>query len=108
MSMGYQNSHSDIPNEDLDVFVGRILDITPESGERMVLCSLRAQGIKVQRQRVREAIGRVDPISPQLIKLPTPNALWYVTRLQYIVCVTIPNHHPHGHLKHLLFEFTTD
>ena len=31
------------------MFVGRILDLSPESGERMVLCSLRAQGIKVQR-----------------------------------------------------------
>ena len=54
----------------------------------MVLGSLRAQGIKVQRDCVREAIGHVDPtsrdmrrrtaINRHIYNVPTPNALWYV------------------------------
>ena len=47
MMIGYQSSYSDIPDDELDVFVRRILDLSPQSGERMVLGSLRAQGIKV-------------------------------------------------------------
>ncbi len=88
MAIGYQNCYSNIPDDELDVFIRRILDLSPQSGERMVLGSLRAQGIKVQRNRVREAIGRVDPISRDMRRrtainrrvynVPTPNALWYV------------------------------
>lgn len=66
MMVRYQDLYSDIPDDEVDVFVRRILDLSPQSDERMVLGSLRAQGIKVQRHRLRESFGRVDPISRDL------------------------------------------
>ena len=89
MPIGYESTYSDIPDDELDVFVTRILDLSPQSGERMVLGSLKAQGLKIQRSRVRESIGRVDPVSRDMRRrmainrrvynVSTPNALWYVT-----------------------------
>ena len=88
MVVGYYSSYSDIPDDELDVFVGRIIDLSSQSGERMLLGSLRAQGIKVQRHRLRESIGRVDPLSREMRRrmainrrvysVSTPNALWYL------------------------------
>ena len=45
--------YSDIPDDEFDVFVGHIIDLSPQLGERMLLGSLQAQGIKVQRRRLR-------------------------------------------------------
>lgn len=88
MAVGYYSSYSDIPDDELDVFVGRIIDLSPQSGERMLIGSLRAQGVKVQRRRLRESIGRVDPLSREMRRrmainrrvysVSTPNALWYL------------------------------
>jgi hypothetical protein len=64
--IGHENAYSAIPDDELDVFVRRILNLSPESGERMVIGSLRAQGMKVQRDRIRRSIGRVDPISREM------------------------------------------
>ena len=64
--IGHENAYFAIPDDELDVFVRRILNLSPESGERMVIGSLRAQGMKVQRDRIRRSIGRVDPISREM------------------------------------------
>ena len=73
MTVGQKQPYSDIPDDDLDVFIKKILDLSPQSGERMVIGSLRSQGIKVQRERIRKYIGRVDPISRELRKRTTIN-----------------------------------
>ena len=86
MRIGYENAYSTIPDDELDVFVARTLNMSPESGERMVIGGLRAQGIKVQRDRIRKSIGRVDPVSREIRRktainrrvydVTTSNALW--------------------------------
>ena len=37
MSIGQKKFYRDIPNDDLDVFIRRIDDSPPKSGERMVI-----------------------------------------------------------------------
>ena len=81
MDVGQTSSYSDISDDELDVFVRRILHISPNSGERMLLGALRSHGVKVQRERM-----RVDPVSRDLRRrtsihrrvysVRTPNALW--------------------------------
>ena len=55
------NQYSDINNSTLDGAICRIKQNHPNCGEVMVIGHLRAQGINVQRNRVREAIQQVDP-----------------------------------------------
>ena len=86
MDVGQTDAYSDIPDDDLDVFVSRILHFPPNSGERMLLGALRSHGVKVQRERMRNSVRRVDPISRDLRRrtsihrrvysVRTPNALW--------------------------------
>lgn len=88
MAIGQSVNYSEIDDDELDIFVGQILHYSPESGERMVLGALKGYGVKVQRERVRQSIGRVDPVSRELRRrtaihqrvynVRTPNALWYV------------------------------
>ena len=66
-----------------------ILQMTMDSGISMVRGALLARGIIVQRQRVIDAMHRVDPISQCLRRtvtiyrrqysVPGPNSLWYIT-----------------------------
>lgn len=53
-------SYSDIPDDDLDVFVRSILHFLPNSGERILLGALRSNGVKVKRERMRDSVRRVD------------------------------------------------
>lgn len=86
MAIGQSVNYSEIDDDELDIFVGQILHYSPESGERMVLGALKGYGVKVQRERVRQSIGRVDPVSRELRRrtaihrrvynVRTPNALW--------------------------------
>ena len=86
MNVGQTDAYSDIPDDDLDILVSRILHFSPNSGERMLLGAIRSHGVKVQRERMRNSIRRVDPISRDLRRrtsihrrvysVRTPNALW--------------------------------
>lgn len=77
---------SDITNDELDSLVKHVLEVSQNSGERMIMGWFRGRGIRIQRWRLREAISRVDPIGRQLRRktvtkrrvysVPTPNALW--------------------------------
>ncbi len=81
------NHFSVISDEELDNAV-QIISVThPNYGERMIIGTLRARGIRVQRCRIRDSIGRVDPIGRTVRRLrrriqrrsysvPCPNALW--------------------------------
>lgn len=82
------NQYSDINNNTLDGAIRRIKHNHPNCGEVMVMGHLRAQGINVQRHRVREAIQRVDPegaherrcrrIRRRVYSVPCPNYMWHV------------------------------
>lgn len=54
---------SEISDADLDLLVQEILMRAPNSGERLMIGSLRSRGVRVQRKRIRESILRVDPVS---------------------------------------------
>ena len=62
------------------------LQVLPGAGETYVLGALRAQQVFVQRNRVREALQVVDPVSRAVrqttavirrqYRVPGPNSLW--------------------------------
>ena len=52
---------SSVSDAELDGLVSSIIDLYPRSGQKTVSGRLRSQGYKVQRDRIREAIRRVDP-----------------------------------------------
>lgn len=84
--IGQTVSYSDIDDGDLDTHIQHILHYSPNSGERMVIGALKGFGIKVQRERVRDSIRRVDPVSRELRRnnaihrrvynVKAPNELW--------------------------------
>lgn len=78
---------SDFADADLDHLVERIVLLHPQCGEKTVSSQLKSQGYKIQRQRVRESIKRVNPIGVQLrsrslhrrvYHVESPNTLWHV------------------------------
>ena len=85
MPMGAE-SFSLLSDAELDEAIGDILDEAPQSGEVYVQGSLVAKGIRVQRQRVRNSLRRIDPINRSLRRsqviirrkysVAGPNALW--------------------------------
>lgn len=86
MVLGSLGNFSQVLDDQLDEIVRSILQVSPNSGERMVVGGIRARGLIVQRRRVRESIGRVDPVSRALRRhtvvyrrvynVPTHNSLW--------------------------------
>lgn len=62
--------------------------VFPRCGEKLIHGRLRAQGVHVQRQRVRESLRRVDPSGIQArirrvlhrraYEVDSPNALWHL------------------------------
>ena len=77
-----------ITNDELDSTVEELTHAFPRSGEKIVDARLRAQGIHVPRERVRDSIRRVDPsgIQSRMRKVlrrrqysvKCPNALWHL------------------------------
>ena len=77
---------SEISDGEIDEFMKFILQVSPNSGERMIIGWFRGRGIRVPRWRIRESVARVDPISRDLRRrtvttrriysVPTPNSLW--------------------------------
>ena len=82
---GRFTGHSD---ENLRDAVTSIKQEFPNSGEVMVQGHIRAQGIHVQRSRIRATIRNVDPegvrtrqrlrIRRRVYSVPCPNYLWHV------------------------------
>lgn len=80
------NIFSEISDSEIDEFMKFILQVSPNSGERMIIGWFRGRGIRIQRWRIRESISRVDPLSRDLRRrtvtirriysVPTPNSLW--------------------------------
>lgn len=77
-----------ITASELDDKVQEIVSLFPNCGEKTVSGRLKANGITVQRQIVRESIHRVDPLGVisrrrgvlhrREYRVPAPNSLWHV------------------------------
>ncbi|CAB3997619.1 hypothetical protein AC249_AIPGENE26499 [Paramuricea clavata] len=88
MPLGNSGNFSSISDDQLDEEVQSILQVSPNSGERMLVGGIRAKGLIVQRRRVRASIVRIDPVSRELrqntiayrrvYNVPTPNSLWHL------------------------------
>ena len=84
---GPRTTYSQVGIDELCDIVRTVLNTLPDAGETLVIGSLRARGIHVQRRRIRDAIMKVDPLNRQLRKTTTvirrvynvasPNSLWY-------------------------------
>ncbi len=79
---------SRISDRDLDSQILSIVSLHRHSGEKTVQGQLRSRGIKVQRQRVRDSLHRVDPVGIELrsirilhrrvYRVRSPNSLWHL------------------------------
>lgn len=77
-----------IIDSQLDEVVAQICTSFPRCGEKMMRSRLEAQGIHVQRERVRQSLRRVDPLGIErrvrrvlhrrVYNVECPNALWHV------------------------------
>lgn len=76
----------EVTDDEVDELVKSALEVSPNSGERMVMGFFRGRGVYVQRWRIRKSIWRVDPVNRELRRrtvtqrrvysVPTPNSLW--------------------------------
>lgn len=84
--MGIGSSTFD--DAELDQVVSSCLQTTPNAGETYIRGSIAGRGLRVQRDRIRDSLRRVDPVSRSLrrtrtilrrqYRVPGPNSLWYV------------------------------
>ena len=82
----FKDEFSSMTDEEVDHVVREILTLSPNSGERMVIGSIRSRGLKLSRERLRASINRVDPVSRALRRqtcvvrrrynVKGPNSLW--------------------------------
>lgn len=82
------NTYTSISDVDLQVAVIDLLNRHPNSGQVLLQGLLQAQGVNVQRHRLRDALKRVDPlytharwntpISRRTYYVPGPNSLWHI------------------------------
>ena len=76
-----------ISDHELDQAISDIVSVHPQSGEKTILGNLRSQSIKIQRERVRQSLRRVDPLGIEsrarrvlrrrVYQVPSPNSLWH-------------------------------
>ncbi|XP_064638875.1 uncharacterized protein LOC135494625 [Lineus longissimus] len=80
--------YSEITNNELDEIVTAIMKVTTVCGETLMMGALRSRGYKIQRQRVRDSLARVDPVGRALRRrcviyrrhysVPHPNYIWHI------------------------------
>jgi hypothetical protein len=85
---GINHQYSTISNEDLDVLVQEFRDKNPHLGLRFLMSYVSRQHLRIQKQRLRDSVERVDPVSSRLrsrqttrrrrYKVSRPNALWHL------------------------------
>ena len=83
------NSNSEVEDQELMSTIKLIREDTPYSDASMIIGSLRANGIIVTRERVRQMLRRIDPLGTALrwpvgatkrrpYSVPGPNSLWHI------------------------------
>ena len=87
--MGTLNRHSDISDDELDELIrGYISRHGNTTGESYLIGFVRSRGLRVQRDRIRRSLTRVDPentalrwacvITRRVYSVPRPNSLWHI------------------------------
>ena len=81
------NDFTSLSDDELDHLVQNVVSLHPQSGEKTVVGQLRSQGIKIQRERVRQSLRRVDPtgiesqarkvLHRRVYQVSSPNSLWH-------------------------------
>ena len=84
----------EISDAELDQIVEDCLVTTPNAGETYIRASIANIGLHIRRDRIRDSLRRIDPLSRSLRRTRTilrrrysvagPNSLWYVLILIYI------------------------
>ncbi len=85
---------------ELEEFLRQLRREMPNAGETVVIGRLHSMGYHINRQRVREAIRRTDPLNTPLrwrgiaasrrpYSVPAPNSLWHVGTLYQCSCVYV-------------------
>jgi hypothetical protein len=73
-------------DDDLDALIREFKRTKPRSGRRYMVGALRSKGLRVQKERVRKSLARVDGLGQLLRKqnirrraylVPRPNYLWH-------------------------------
>lgn len=88
--------YSDISVEELDALMrGYISRHGNTTGESYFIGYIRSQGLRVQRDRVRASLTRVDPentklrwvcvITRKLYSVPGPNSLWHIDGHRFLI-----------------------
>ena len=82
------HNYSTVSDADLDIMIQEITALFPNCGEKSVTGRLRGRGIRIQRQRVRDSLRRIDPsgirsrcrrvLHRRQYSVPSPNALWHI------------------------------
>ena len=80
--------YSDISDDELDTIVGQFQSENQNYGQQLLLGHLKAQGIHIQRRRLRESVHRTDPlrrllrwhetISRRTYCVARSNSLWHI------------------------------
>jgi len=79
---------SDILDDDLDKIVEDFRDRNPHLGLRFLMSHVSRHNLRIQKQRLRDSVHRVDPVSNTIrsrqttrrrrYKVSRPNALWHL------------------------------
>jgi hypothetical protein len=85
---GVSRKFEDMSDNDLDLLVTTFKAEKPNSGLRYLIGFLRRHGLRVQKERVRQSLRRVDGLGQELrrrktiqrrkYKVPRPNFLWHL------------------------------
>lgn len=84
---GVYQRYANLSDHDLDILTKRFKSCKPNSGLRYLIGFLKTHGIKVQRERVRKSLLRIDGLGPILrqhtlnrreYESPRPNSVWHM------------------------------
>ena len=88
----------EITDKDLEALVLDIKAEMPDVGERMLMGALVARGVKVERERLRRTIQKVDPVNTALrwssfvirrpYSVPGSNSLWHLGKFSILFVTT--------------------
>ncbi|KAK7061176.1 hypothetical protein R3P38DRAFT_2493838, partial [Favolaschia claudopus] len=83
---GISKQYEGDTDAELDALISELKATKPDSGRRYVVGALRNKGLRVQKERVRSSLARVDGLGQMLQKktirrrkysVPRPNHLWH-------------------------------